>query len=40
VATGAGGLLVPIYFDLSVILGAATAGNSFTCLDYELLSMN
>lgn len=40
VATGAGGLLVPIYFDLSVILGAATAGNSFTCLDYTLLSLN
>jgi hypothetical protein len=40
VATGAGGLLVPIYFDLSVVLGAATAGNSFTCLDYTLLSLN
>jgi len=40
VATGAGGLLVPIYFDLSVILGAATAGNSFTCLDYTLQSLN
>lgn len=40
VATGAGGLLVPIYFDLSVILGAATAGNSFTCLDYTLVSLN
>lgn len=40
VATNTGGLLVPIYFDLSVILGAATAGNSFTCLDYSLVSMN
>jgi hypothetical protein len=40
VATGTGGLLVPIYFDLSVILGAATAGNSLTCLDYSLTSLN
>lgn len=40
VATGTGGLLVPIYFDLSVILGTATAGNSFTCLDYSLVSLN
>jgi hypothetical protein len=40
VLTNAGGLLVPIYFDLSAILGAATAGNSFTCLDYELASLN
>jgi hypothetical protein len=40
VMTGVGGLTVPNYFDLSVILGAATAGNSFTCLDYSLVSLN
>lgn len=40
VATGAGGLLVPIFFDLAAILGAATAGNSFSCLDYSLGSFN
>jgi hypothetical protein len=38
--TGTGGLLVPMYFDLSSIQGAATAGNSCTCLDYTLLSLN
>jgi hypothetical protein len=40
IATGAGGLLVPIFFDLSLILGAATAGNSFTTLDYSLVSLD
>lgn len=40
VLTGAGGLLVPIYFDLEVIMGAATAGNTMNCLDYSLISLN
>lgn len=35
-----GGLLVPIYFDLISIQGAATAGNSAVCLDYQLVSLN
>lgn len=38
--TGAGGLLVPIYYDLEVIMGAATAGNTVTAFDYHLVSMN
>lgn len=38
--TGTGGLQVPIYLDLEVIMGAATAGNTVACLDYELLAMN
>lgn len=33
-----GGMAVPLYFDLEVIMGAATAGNTATCLDYQLLS--
>lgn len=40
VMTGAGGLLVPIYLDVEVIMGAATAGNTVACLDYELQSLN
>lgn len=40
VLTGAGGLLVPIYFDVEVIMGAATAGNTVACMDYELVSTN
>lgn len=40
VLTGTGGMLVPIYFDVEVIMGAATAGNTATCLDYQLVSMN
>jgi hypothetical protein len=40
VMTGAGGLLVPIYLDLEVIMGAATAGNTVACLDYQLVSTN
>jgi hypothetical protein len=40
VATGTGGLLAPIMFDLDSIQGAATAGNSATCLDYILCSLN
>lgn len=38
VVTNTGGLLVPLYFDLEIIMGAATAGNTITCLDYELIS--
>lgn len=38
--TGTGGALVPLYFDLEVIMGAATAGNTVACLDYELISIN
>jgi hypothetical protein len=38
--TGAGGLLVPLFFDAEIIMGAATAGNSITCLDYQLQSLN
>jgi hypothetical protein len=40
VFTGTGGLLVPIYFDLELIMGAATAGNTATCLEYSLMSLN
>jgi hypothetical protein len=40
VMTGTGGLLVPIYFDLTSNQAAATASNSATCLDYTLLSLN
>lgn len=40
VLTGAGGLLVPIYYDIEVIMGAATAGNTVTGMDYSLVSMN
>lgn len=40
VLTGAGGLLVPLYFDIESVQGAATAGNSCTCLDYSLSSLN
>ena len=35
-----GGLLVPLYFDLNSVQGAATAGNSAVCLDYTLVSLN
>lgn len=37
---GGSGLLAPVYFDLNMILGAATASNTVTCLDYQLLSLN
>ncbi len=40
VATGTGGLLVPIFFDLTSNQAAATAGNSATCLDYSLCSLD
>lgn len=40
VMTGAGGLLVPLWFDLELIMGAATAGNTGTCLEYQLVSTN
>lgn len=36
----AGGLLVPLFFDLNSVQGAATAGNSAICLDYQLASLN
>lgn len=36
--TVTGGMAVPLYFDLEVIMGAATAGNTATCVDYQLLS--
>ncbi len=39
VLTGTGGMLVPLYFDLEVIMGAATAGNTATCLDYSLVAL-
>jgi hypothetical protein len=35
----AGGFLVPLYFDLNSVQGAATAGNSAVCLDYTLISL-
>jgi hypothetical protein len=35
-----GGEAVPLYFDLAVIMGAATAGNTATCADYQFLSLN
>lgn len=35
----AGGLLVPLYFDLNSVQGAGTAGNSAICLDYQLISL-
>jgi len=40
VLTGAGGALVNLYFDLEIIMAAATAGNTITCLDYLLQSPN
>lgn len=36
----AGGASVPLYFDLNSVQGAATAGNSAICLDYDLVSKN
>jgi hypothetical protein len=33
-------LAAGLYFDLEVIMGAATAGNTAVCFDYELLSLN
>jgi hypothetical protein len=40
VLTNAQGMLVPLYFDVEVIMGAATAGNTVACMDYELVSTN
>jgi hypothetical protein len=33
-------LLVPIYFDLEIIMGAATAGNTIVEEDYQVVSLN
>lgn len=40
VLTGAGGMQVPLYFDLISIQGAATAGNTCNCLEYSLASID
>jgi hypothetical protein len=40
VLTGTGGGLVNLYFDIEVIMAAATAGNTVTCVDYRLQSQN
>lgn len=37
--SGTGGMLVPLFFDVEVIMGAATAGNTATCLDYALVAL-